>query len=153
MHREKDRPNTHTHSIDLNSPNPLKPLSAPQCQDLVFEFISASPSGINTTGVSKTSLFIFVVSARFLAFTAKFWQVNDHQNRQELPMNQSKTTLSKSRNLKGLVFLSPDLADRSFSARSFFARPLGLWTSARSGHGCPHPNACFSRFRGPARSF
>ena len=61
------------------------------------------------TGVSKTSLLIFVVSARFLALTAKIWQVNDHRQRQELIMNQSKTTLSRSRNLKGLVLLSSDM--------------------------------------------
>ena len=34
---------------------------------------------------------------------------------------------------------------RSFSDRSFFFTPLGSWTSAPSGHGCPHRNACFSR--------
>ena len=26
-----------------------------------------------------------------------------------------------------------------------FWHPLGSWTSARSAHGCPHPNACFSK--------
>ena len=65
-------------------------------------------SGIRMTGVSKTSLFIFVVFARFLAFTAKVWQVNDHRKRKEMTMNQSKTSLFRSGNLKGLVFLSPD---------------------------------------------
>ena len=55
----------------------------------------------------RTSLLIFVVFARFIVLTAKFWQVYDHQ-RQELTMNQSKTTLFRSRNLKGLVFLSPN---------------------------------------------
>ena len=64
------------------------------------------------TGVSKTPLLIFVVFAQFLALTAKFWQVNDHQQRQELTMNQSKTTLLRSRSLKGLVFLSPKLRCR-----------------------------------------
>ena len=34
-------------------------------------------SGIKMTGVSRMSLLIFVVFARFLALTAKFWQVND----------------------------------------------------------------------------
>ena len=34
---------------------------------------------------------------------------------------------------------------RSFSDRSFFWTPLGSWTSAPSGHGHPHRNACFSR--------
>ena len=65
-------------------------------------------SGIKMTGVSTMSLLIFVVFARFLTLTATFWQVNNHQKRQELTMNQSKTTLFRSRNLKGLVFLSPD---------------------------------------------
>ena len=34
-----------------------------------------------------------------------------------------------------------------FSARNIFAPPppQESWTSARSGHGCPHPNACFSK--------
>ena len=36
----------------------------------------------------------------------------------------------------------------------FFVPALSSWTSARSGHGCPHTNACFfASFRGPARSF
>ena len=26
-----------------------------------------------------------------------------------------------------------------------FGNPLGSWTSAPSGHGCPRRNACFSR--------
>ena len=56
------------------------------------------------TGASKTSLLIFVVFAWFLALAAKFWQANDHRKMQELTMNQSKTTLFRSRNLKGLVF-------------------------------------------------
>ena len=60
------------------------------------------------TGVSKTPLLIFVVFARFLALTAKFWQVNDHQQMQELAMNQSKVRLFRSKKLEGLVFLSPD---------------------------------------------
>ena len=38
----------------------------------------------------------------------RIWQVNDHRKRQELTMKQPKTTLSRSRNLKGLVFLSPE---------------------------------------------
>ena len=66
-------------------------------------------SGIKITGVSKTSLLIFIDFARFLALTAKFWQVNDHRKRQELTMNQPKTTLFRSRTLKGRVFLSPEL--------------------------------------------
>ena len=33
----------------------------------------------------------------------------DHRKRKELTMNQFKTALLRSRNLKGLVFLSPDL--------------------------------------------
>ena len=53
-------------------------------------------------------LLIFVVIAKFLALTAKVWQVNDHRKRQELTMNQSKTALFRRRNLKGLVFLNPD---------------------------------------------
>ena len=65
-------------------------------------------SGIKMTGVSKTSLLIFVVFARFLALTAKFWQVNDHRKRQELTINQYKATIFRSKNLKGLVFLSPE---------------------------------------------
>ena len=65
-------------------------------------------SVIKMTGVSKTSLLMFVVFARFLISTAKFWQVNDHRKMQELTMSQSKTTLSRSRNLKGPVLLSPD---------------------------------------------
>ena len=32
-------------------------------------------SGIKMTGVSKTSLLIFIVFAQFIALTAKFWQV------------------------------------------------------------------------------
>ena len=60
------------------------------------------------TGVSKTSLLIFRVFSRFLALTAKFWQANDHRKIQELAMNQAKTKLFRSRNLKGLVFLSPE---------------------------------------------
>ena len=70
--------------------------------------INAYSSGIQMTGVSKASLLIFVVLPRFLQLTAEFWQVNDHRKRQGLPMNQSKTTLFGSRNLKGLV-LSPEL--------------------------------------------
>ena len=42
---------------------------------------------------SKASLLIFVVFTRFLALTATFWQVNDRRERQELAINQSKTTL------------------------------------------------------------
>ena len=76
------------------------------------------------TGVSKTSLVVFVVLARFLVFTAKFWQVNDHRNRKELIMNQSKTTLLRSRNLKGLVFISPDR--RTYSFGSFLFLSVGL---------------------------
>ena len=30
----------------------------------------------------------------------------------------------------------------------FFCTPLRLWSSASSGHGCPHPSACFPRFEG-----
>ena len=45
-------------------------------------------------------------------------------------------------------------AAQSFSDRSFWKSSLGSWTSAPSGHGCPHPNACFSSdFEGPERSF
>ena len=60
------------------------------------------------TGVSKTSLFIFCsFRTVLLALTARFWQVNDHRKMQELTKNQSKTT--RSRNLKGQIFSSPDL--------------------------------------------
>ena len=77
-------------------------------------------SGLKTPPVSlwlplawvAPSLFIFVVFARFIALTAKFWQVDDHRRRQELTMNQSKTTLFRSRNLKGLVFLSHESLQR-----------------------------------------
>ena len=37
-----------------------------------------------------------------------FGQVNEHRKRQTLTLNQSNTTLSRSRNFKGPVFLSPD---------------------------------------------
>ena len=49
---------------------------------------------------------------------AKFWQVNNHRRRHELTMNQSKTTPFRSRNLKGLVFLSPDKESRSTSLKT-----------------------------------
>ena len=55
-----------------------------------------------------TSLLNFVVFARFLALTAKVWEGKDHWKTQELTMNQSKTTLFRGRNPKGLVFLSPE---------------------------------------------
>ena len=42
------------------------------------------------------------------------------------------------------VFFGNENSARSFSDRSFL-NPLGSWTSAPSGHGCPHRNACFSR--------
>ena len=58
------------------------------------------------TGVSKMSLLIFVAFARFLALTVKFWHVIDHRKRKGLTMNESKTAHLRSRNLKGLVFLS-----------------------------------------------
>ena len=59
-------------------------------------FLIFPQSGIKMTGASKTSLLNFVVFARFLALTAKVWQVSNHRNSQELTMNQSKTTgLSK----------------------------------------------------------
>ena len=85
------------------------------------------------TGVSKTSLLIFVVSTRFFALTAKIWQVNDHQDRQELTMNHSKTTLSRSRNLKGLVFLSPELwwGDPS-SLKTFFGETSSVSLGVRA---------------------
>ena len=71
---------------------------------------------IKMTGVSKRHFLIFVSFARFLTLTATFLHVNDHQNMQELTMNQSKTTLFfGSRNLKGLVFLSLDFQEPSFS--------------------------------------
>ena len=70
-------------------------------------------SGIEMTGVSKTSLLIFV-DFRFLALTAKIWKVNDHRGIQELTMNQSKATPCGSGNPKGLVFLSPDQKGRFF---------------------------------------
>ena len=60
------------------------------------------------TGISKTPLLIFVVFAQFLALTAKFWQGERPPKRKELTINQSKTTLLRSRKLKGLVFLSPE---------------------------------------------
>ena len=75
---------------------------------LQLELFHLHFSGIKMTRVSKMSLLIFVVFARFLPLTARFWQVNDHRKMQELTMNQSKTTLFRSRNLKGLVFLSPE---------------------------------------------
>ena len=84
-------------------------------------------SGIKMTGVSKTSLLIFAVFARFLALTAEFWQVNDHRKGQEQTMNQSKTTLFRSRNLKGLVFLSPEKNPR---VCQIFVRDSG------AGNGC-----------------
>ena len=63
----------------------------PHCKNLRFKLTylksDKALSGINTTGVSKTSLLIFVVLAWFLVLTAKFWQVNDHRNMQELTMN------------------------------------------------------------------
>ena len=34
--------------------------------------------------------------------------------------------------------------ERKFIPKFFCTPPLGLWTSARSGHGCECPNACFS---------
>ena len=41
-----------------------------------------------------------------------------------------------------------------FSDTEVFEYPLGSWTSAPSGHGCPRPNACFLQdFEGPDRSF
>ena len=88
-------------------------------------------SGIKMTAVSTTSLLIFVVFARFQALTAKFWQVNNQRKREEsfrtvpgidcqiLAGEQQKKkertnhepvqnyTL-KSRDLEGLVFLSPE---------------------------------------------
>ena len=42
------------------------------------------------------------------------------------------------------LFLGNENSAQSFSDRSFWS-PLGSWTSAPSGHGCPRPNACFSR--------
>ena len=43
---------------------------------------------------------------------------------------------------------------RSFSDRSFFKTSPGSWTSAPSGHGCLHRNACFfPGVRAPDRSF
>ena len=44
-----------------------------------------------------------------------------------------------------LAILGNENSARSFSDRSFFFTPLGSWTSAPSGHGRPHRNACFSR--------
>ena len=52
-------------------------------------------SGLKMTGVSQTSLLIFVVFARCHALTVKFWQASDHRKRQERTMNQSKTTFSE----------------------------------------------------------
>ena len=54
-------------------------------------------SGIKITRVLKRH-FDFVAFAQFLALTAKSWQVNDHRKQgKELSMNQSKTTLLRSR--------------------------------------------------------
>ena len=50
------------------------------------------------------------VFTRFHALTAEYWEVNDHRKRKELTMNQSKTTLLRSRNPKGLVFSSPEFS-------------------------------------------
>ena len=72
-------------------------------------FLRLGAANILGHGVSETSLLIFEIFARFLALTANFWQVNDHQRRQALTMNQSKPTRFRSRNLKGLVFLSADI--------------------------------------------
>ena len=39
----------------------------------------------------------------------------------------------------------PSCRERNFSPKFFwFWSPLGTWTSAPSGHGCPHRHACFS---------
>ena len=75
------------------------------------------------TGVSKTLHLILVVFAWFLALTAKHLQMNDHQNQQELTMKQSKTTLFRNRNLKGLVFLSADLSTGEAQSEHLDSRP------------------------------
>ena len=42
------------------------------------------------------------------------------------------------------LILGNETSSRSSSARIFW-HPLGSWTSARSGHGCPHPHPYFSK--------
>ena len=79
--------------------------------DMLYPVLLFHFSGIKMTGVSKMSLLNFVVFARFLALIGTIWQANKHRTRQysqELTMNQSKTTVFRSRNLQGLVFLSPE---------------------------------------------
>ena len=89
----------------------------------------SSDSGVKMSGVSKTSLLTLVVFAQFLALTANVWQVNKPRKMQEITMNQSKTTLFRSRNLKGLVFLSPDQLWISHSKTIPKARKGQLWKS------------------------
>ena len=50
---------------------------------------------VEMTGVSKRSLLILVVFARFLASTAKFRKANVHRRRPELHMNQFKLRFSE----------------------------------------------------------
>ena len=49
-------------------------------------------SGIKMTGLPKTSLLIFVVFARFIALTAKFWQVCAQQRHKETDNILNTTT-------------------------------------------------------------
>ena len=47
-----------------------------------------------------------------------------------------------------LILLSSDRERKirpKFFCTILLCNPLGLWTSARLGHGCPHPNAYFSK--------
>ena len=62
----------------------------------------------------------FIVFARFLALTPEVCQANGHRRRQELTINQSKTTLLRSRNQKkeserpGLLKSRPTLEQEAF---------------------------------------
>ena len=71
--------------------------NARDCQQIIVIFFSLLGQDRGRGRSGDCELLNFVVFARFLALTAKVWQVNDHQKRQELTMNESKTTLFRSR--------------------------------------------------------
>ena len=46
------------------------------------------------------------------------------------------------------LYIGNENSARSFFWTEVFGSPLGSWTSAPSGHGCPGPSACFSSIWG-----